>query len=275
MAKIRMYIQSHGHFENDAVLNLAGANIATTDNKNPTAHWKTDIPSLTVLINHSDVGWILYDTTSHPDNLKGYWPERLQKLCPHYLAPEDTLAAKLKILSLTPADIDILILSHLHMDHAGNLFLFRDSKAGHNVYVHEKELREALFLTHVGLEKNVGGYVRDDFVMSGIAYNPVEENFQLAEGIDIITLEGDALGILGMIVHLENSGVFIFTSDGIKTKENYGPPPRLPGAIYDSLGFFRSVAKIKRLEQQYHAKIVFGHDGEHLKQFKLSPEFYD
>ena len=275
MAKIKLYIQKHGHFENDANLNLAMANAATVDNKHPAAEWATDVPSLTVLIEHSDVGWILYDTTSHPDNLNGHWPERLCKLCPHYMEPEDYLDARLKQLNLTSGDIDVLILSHLHMDHTGNLFLFRDTKAGQNVYVHDRELREALYLTHVGREKNVGAYIRDEFVMPGIAYNPVEEDFQLAEGIDIITLTGDAPGILGLVVHLENSGVFIFPSDAVKLKDNYGPPPRPAGVIYDSLGFFRSVKKINRLEQKYKARIVFPHDGEDLKQFRLSPEYYD
>jgi hypothetical protein len=81
--------------------------------------------------------------------------------------------------------------------------------------------------------------------------------------------------MLGMIVHLENSGVFIFPSDALKVKDNYGPPARPPGVVYDSLGFFRSAAKIRRLEARYKARIVFAHDGQHLKQLKLSPEFYD
>ncbi len=275
MAKMKMYIQNHGHFENDVELNLSFAHIATVDNKHPSIEWETNVPSLTVLIEHPDVGWILYDTTSHPNNLKGHWPERLRKLCPHYLKPEDTLEAKLKEHHLSPQDIDILVLSHLHIDHAGNLFLFSNTKAGKNVYVHTTELREALFMTHVGLERNVGPYVADDFDIPGIIFNPVDENFQLAEGIEIITLEGDAPGILGMIVHLENSGVFIFPSDALKAKKNYGPPPRLPGMVYDSLGFYRSVKKITNLQKKYNAKIVFGHDGEQLKQFKLSPKFYD
>ena len=182
MAKMKMYIQSHGHFENDAELNVGLINIGNVDNKTPQSVWQTDIPSLTVLIHHEDVGWILYDTTSHPDNLKGHWPERLCKLCPHYLEPEDTLEAKLKLLDLKPSDIDLLILSHLHMDHAGNLFLFKDTKAGQNIIIHEKELREALYLTHVGLEKNVGAYVRDDFVMPGISFSPVDEDLRSGRG---------------------------------------------------------------------------------------------
>ena len=97
----------------------------------------------------------------------------------------------------------------------------------------------------------------------------------MAEGIELITLEGDAPAILGMVVHLENNGTFIFTSDGVKSMGNYTDPPTPAGAIYDTLGFVRSVKKIKKLEKKYKARIVFGHDGQHLKQFKLSPEYYD
>ena len=271
----KLYIQTHGHFENDASLNDGMINLATVDNKHPRAEWKTNIPVLTVLIEHSEAGWILFDTASHPDNMKGHWPERLRKLIPNHLKPEDTLEARLREHNLTPKDIDILVLSHLHVDHAGNLFLFSNTKAGKKVYVHNTELHEALFLTHVGLERNVGGYVADDFDIPGIAFEPVKEGFQLAEGIEIITLEGDAFGILGLVVHLENSGTFIFPQDGVKTKGNYGPPPILPGIIYDSLGFFRSVEKVRKLQKKYNARIVFGHDGDDLNQFKLSPEYYD
>ena len=275
MASMKMYIQSHGHFENDAALNLSMANIATVDNKNPQTEWVTDVPSITVLIEHPKKGWILYDTTSHPKNLEGHWPERLCQLCPHYMEPEDSLAARLSQLGLTPADIDILLLSHLHIDHAGGLFLFQNTQAGKNVYVHENELREALLLTHVTTERNVGAYVADDFDLPNIGFHTVREDFELAEGVDVITLEGDAFGILGLVVHLENSGVFIFPSDAVKAKINYGPPPRLPGMLYDSGGFFRSVEKIRQLEEKHQALVVFGHDGNVLKQYRLSPEYYD
>ena len=138
MARMKMYIQSHGHCENDAAVNLALANVATVDNKHSVSEWRVDIPSLTVLIEHEDVGWILYDTTSHPDCLRGHWPQRLAKLVPHYMEQEDTLEAKLAQHGLRASDIDILILSHLHMDHSGNLFLFQNTKAGKSIYVHEE-----------------------------------------------------------------------------------------------------------------------------------------
>lgn len=275
MAKMKLYIQNHGHFENDAELNLALATVLTVDNKEPRSQWVTNIPSLTLLIEHEQAGWILFDTTSHPDNLKGRWPERLRKLCPHYLGPEDTLTAKLALLGLTPQDIDVLVLSHLHIDHAGNLCLFAGTKAGSKVYVHRTELKEALYLTHLGPERDWGAYVRDDFVVDGITYYPVSEDFELAEGVEVITLEGDAPGILGLVLHLENSGTIIYPSDAVKLKANYGPPVQPSGVVYDSLGFLRSVEKIRKLEEKYQARILFPHDGDDLENFKLTPEYYD
>ena len=272
---MKLYIQNHGHFENDAQLNLAMATMATLDNKETRSQWVTNIPSLTLLIEHEDAGWILFDTTSHPDNLNGRWPERLRQVCPHYLGPEDTLEAKLKLLDLTPKDINILVLSHLHIDHAGNLCLFSGTKAGSQVYVHQTELKEALYLTHLGPDRNWGPYVRDDFVVDDITYMPITEDFELAKGIEIITLEGDAPGILGLVLHLENSGVLIYPSDAIKTKANYGPPPVPSGVVYDSLGFMRSVEKVRKLQQKYNATILFAHDGDDLENFRLSPEYYD
>jgi glyoxylase-like metal-dependent hydrolase (beta-lactamase superfamily II) len=272
---MKLYIQNHGHFENDASLNLAGATMATVDNKEVCSQWVTNIPSLTLLIEHEDVGWILFDTTSRPDNLDGHWPERLRKVCPHYLEPEDALQAKLGLLGLKPEDIDVLVLSHLHIDHAGNLNLFSGTKAGREVIVHETELKEALYLTHLGPDRNWGAYVRDDFVVDGIAYRPVSQDFELAKGVEIITLEGDAPGILGLVLHLDNAGTIIYPSDAIKTKANYGPPPVPAGVVYDSLGFLRSVEKVRNLQQRYDATILFAHDGDDLENFKLSPEYYD
>lgn len=45
------------------------------------------------------------------------------------------LESRLKELGLTPSDIDIVVNTHLHGDHAGSNFIFRGKK----LIVHEKE----------------------------------------------------------------------------------------------------------------------------------------
>ncbi len=54
---------------------------------------------------------------------------------------EDNRAAlkkELKELGLNPSDVDIVLMTHLHYDHSGNLSLFKRSK----IYASEKEILE-------------------------------------------------------------------------------------------------------------------------------------
>jgi hypothetical protein len=63
-------------------------------------------------------------------------------------------AQRLQQLDIKPEDVDDLIVTHLHTDHAGNLPLFARTKA--RIIVHEDELRGAVSIK--------GGLLRDDLV---------------------------------------------------------------------------------------------------------------
>jgi N-acyl homoserine lactone hydrolase len=125
MAKMRMYILDHGVMENDKAWMVAMNKPATASNRNPGFDW-ISIPSLTFLIDHP-AGRILYDTSCDPVGMKGQWSPFIQENFPWYCKEEELLPNRLKLIGLTPADIQHVIISHLHMDHAGNLKLFNGS----------------------------------------------------------------------------------------------------------------------------------------------------
>ena len=64
-------------------------------------------------------------------------------------------------------DIDIIILSHLHFDHAGGLRYFRRTKAIQSVWVAEEELKNAWYEVMTGRQ---GSYIRELFDVEGIVY---------------------------------------------------------------------------------------------------------
>lgn len=271
----KLYFICNGYIENDVALNLLLHNQGTVDEPNKPAEWHR-VPSISVLISHPKLGWILIDCGSHKDAMNGYWPEVAGKNSPLVRSPEDLLEARLSQLGLKPGDIDWLILTHLHLDHAGELHLFSNTKAGRRVIVHEQELKQGLFSVFVRNQELANAYLKSDFVgLPGIAYETVTGDTELADDLELLWLPGHTAGLIGVMARLENSGTFIFMSDAAYVSGNYGPPPRLPGILYDSVACLASIEKVRWLERRYNAKVIFGHDMEQFKGLKHSPEYYD
>ncbi|MCL2322320.1 MAG: N-acyl homoserine lactonase family protein [Oscillospiraceae bacterium] len=274
MSKIRFSILPHGHIENDLAWNIAVPNPASKSNKNSSAQW-ISVPSFSVLIEHSELGYLLYDTGSCPGDERERLPPYTREFFPLFADRKDFLDKKLEELHLKPSSLSAVIVSHMHWDHSGGLKFFEGTKAGENVYVHKKDFMYGLCVTHQSPEVFAGGgYFKDNFEFNSLSFRFVEEDENFADGIDIVTLEGHSPGLLGLVVETL-SGVYIFPSDSVYTSRNYGPPECFPGIIYDTLGFTRSIAKLRRLEKKYNAQIIFPHDPEQFSTLKKSPYFYE
>jgi len=119
-----------------------------------------------------------------------------------------------------------------------------------------------------------GAYIRSDLEIP-CHFQLVQEDLELWDGVELVTLEGHTPGILGLLVRLKNSGSIIFPSDAIYTAMNYGPPPKPPGIIYDTLGFFRTIEKVRRLVKLHQAQVFFPHDPKQYPSLRKAPEYYD
>ncbi len=104
--------------------------------------WTAPLPIYCWLIEHPE-GPILVDTGQcHAACTQGYLP----RWHPYYryavafqIAPEDDIGPSLARLGLSPADLRLVIVTHLHTDHAGGL----DTFAKNEVFVSEAEWRHA------------------------------------------------------------------------------------------------------------------------------------
>ncbi|MCS5695923.1 N-acyl homoserine lactonase family protein [Desulfofundulus thermocisternus] len=266
---MKVFILDNGYLECDSNHMVAMNTCATVNEKAPVHQW-IKIPVYAVLIDHPHAK-ILYDTGCPPTAMEGKWPLNLTTLFPYTFTPEQRLESQLQKVGYQPKDIDIVVMSHMHLDHAGNLDLFTHA----DVYVHRDDFCYGLMLTHQNPDPAThGAYVRADLEVP-CKFKMVDDDFELVPGVEVINLPGHTPGVLGIMVHLQNSGTLIFPMDALYQRGNYGPPPRMSGIIYDSISFFKSIEKIRKLAQKNNAQIMFSHDMEFFKTMRLAPFYYD
>lgn len=220
-------------------------------------------PVPAVLIQHPTLGNILYDTGNSPYN-KWEYGSHVNEIYPvkEFISIEDALASK----GLSCSDIDLLILSHLHFDHAGGLKYFIGTKAIKNVMVAEADLLNACKSVFTG-EKH-GAYIKSLFDVEGVIYKPIEGTVELAPDLTLFVQQSHTPGVIGMIVKTAAAGNLIFTSDTVYAKDSwdYLLPPG--GNINKTTSeFFTNIERLKDLQKQYNATMIFGHDYDQILEW--------
>ncbi len=265
---MKLFILNTGYLETDKNNVVACSTIGTYSNPKVTNQW-IRLPVLAFLI-ETESGYILYDTGSNPEAMNGYWPKHLQEIYPLYQKKEERLEEQLASCGVRPEDINTVVLSHLHLDHAGNLDLFPHA----DVYVPKADFCMAQMQVRMNADPAAhGGYIKEDLNVTVKQYHLVEEDFELAKGVEVINLPGHTPGLLGLVVHLE-SETFLLPQDCVYTGEIYGPPAKASGLLYDSLSFFRSIEKVRSLQKKYQAKVIYAHDEALFKTLRTAPFCY-
>jgi N-acyl homoserine lactone hydrolase len=234
-----------------------------------------DIPVSTFLFDHPD-GPVLYDTACDPEGMSKNWPECNKSVSPHEAGPGEYLPERQKQLGLTPDDIRTVVISHLHTDHAGCLKLFKKAR----VFAAEREHTEAL--KQYALRQYQPAYIESDikgWLDAGLNWRLVgagEREVKLCDGLTILNFgPGHAYGMLGLLAELRDDGNFLIVSDALYTKDNFGPPARLPGLVMDPAGYLETAETIRRYAEVHRAAILFGHDKAQFAGLRTAPQgFY-
>lgn len=224
-------------------------------------------PALAILIKHPEAGYILYDTgndaaweSSYSEAMKATYP--ITKLI--------TIEEALQKEGLTVHDIDQLVLSHLHFDHAGGMKYFRNTKAGNRTLVSAAELKEVAKLMETEEGQISGAYIGALFWnLSGVMYQAIEaDEVEIAEGVTLFVQKCHTAGLLGMRVELRERTI-IFTGDTVYTKEAYEKELPPGGSINKTNDeFFSNIKRLKELQRAYQAEVFFGHDYEQARTWQ-------
>lgn len=264
---MKVYVIGCGRLNNDINLSYSNMVIGTRENPNPETVWYQG-PSYCVLIEHPTAGYILYDIGSAP-NSDELWPSCITETCYYTPIEGETLTGGLAKIGLEPKDIKHIIISHMHMDHIGNIQLFKDTA---EFYVTKAEAEFAFTTVMQSTDPSTHGfYNRADVLADLKTVHYVEEDGELFDGIHAVILPGHTPGVMGIIIELEEKNLLL-TSDALNAQINYDG--RLPGVIADPVSFFKSLKKIKKLEKQYNAAVWYGHDIAQFKSLKKIPEYY-
>lgn len=224
-------------------------------------------PALAILIKHPTAGYILYDT-GNDDAWRDTYTDHIKEVYPisECLTIKEALAKE----GLTPDDIDVLILSHLHFDHAGGMKYFANTKAGAHTLVAGAEWNEVQRLLADSDNQTSGAYIGKLFLnLPGVQYEAVADGEnELAEGVTLFVQHCHTAGLLGLKVQLEDRLV-IFTGDTVYTREAYDDELPPGGSINKTDSeFIDNVHRLKDMQQRAHAEVFFGHDYDQARDWQ-------
>ncbi|KAF2204185.1 Metallo-hydrolase/oxidoreductase [Delitschia confertaspora ATCC 74209] len=266
----KLWLLHVGNLECDEGWFKRAGGTSTASNPNP-PHTRRKLIMLSILIEHPTEGLILYETGGGKD-----YPEVWGAPANDVFARVDydssqELDAQIARTGHNIKDIKMVIIGHLHLDHAGGLEPFRNT--GIPVYAHELEIKHAFY--SVATKTDLGVYL-PYYLTFDINWKPFSGDFlEIAEGLNVHLTPGHTPGLCILQVNMPKSGTFIFTSDMYHVRENYEDDMPQGWLARDHDGWVRSHEKIKMLVKRTKAKIVFGHCKETVQGMKFAPEAYD
>ena len=225
-----------------------------------------ELPVSSALIRHPQ-GNVLFDTGCHPaaaDDPEGRWGPLARVMRP-LMTAQETLVPSLREVGLNPADIDVVVNSHLHTDHCGCNAFFHTA----SVLVHAEELAAAR-----APDAEAMGYLRKDWD-TGRPATTVAGGFDLfGDGrIVLVHLPGHTPGMLGALVALDRAGTFLLASDAVSLRTNLDTDTA-PRNTWNAAALFSSFAEIRRIETA-GARIVCGHDDDQWQTLRHGGAGYD
>lgn len=210
------------------------------------SHRRVTLPCTQILIEQNghavliDTG-LPPDVAGDPDAL-----ERVHGIEPSWIrsnaAADERVDEQVKLAGFQIRDLDLVVNTHLHFDHAGGNPLVADV----TVAVQEAELIAA----------------RDDDYLPvwdtrELRFRSVRGDWSPLPGVEMLLTPGHTPGHQSMLVRLEKQP-WLFTWDAVYTEEHWRTGKL--GAVTDIAAARASIARLHQIARDEKARIIFGHD---------------
>ena len=167
--------------------------------------------------------------------------------------PEDKLPAQLDYLGWKPEDVDTVIFTHLHYDHTGYAYLFKNAKfyvqcAEYDVAMNEPQKGYFAFYKRGNYDKNAIKYS---------AWRFLDGETEILPSLIAVPAPGHAIGHQSILVDTEEGAVCV-TGDAVNVKfaldnnVTHGLP------LHDGIAQLKSYEKIRQIAD----RVATAHDEE-------------
>ena len=215
----------------------------------PVSMWIIDHPKGVVVF---DTGIII----EVPQDCKSYWQPGLCDFLKPTTKREEMIDGWLKKAGKSVDQVKVVVTSHTHLDHAGNMEMFPNA-----IHVlQKKELYQGWF------PEKFQGRTGGAFVMADID-GTRDFNFLELEGdydlfgdgsIQVLSTPGHTLGHQSLKLKLASGKTMVLSQDAIWMQENMDGYPA--GLNYSVQDYTKSVNRLKFIRDLEGAPIFYGHD---------------
>ena len=214
------------------------------------------MPVVMFIIDHPK-GLVVFDTGNNvvisDGNCKSHWNSWICDALQPSQTREEVIDRQLEKVGYSVGDVKIVITSHSHLDHIGNIEMFPD--AIH--VIQKKELYQAWWPEKF---QRGGAHVMADYDDArDFTYFELDGDYDLfGDGsMVVISTPGHTLGHQSVKVQLADTGTVLLTQDAVWVEENLEGYPA--GLNYSILDYNKSVQRIKMLRDIENAQLWLGH----------------
>ena len=174
------------------------------------------------------------------------------------LTTDNLPLAQLAKADVTPADIDLLIISHTHIDHVGGLADFPTAPI--LIAKAERDLPRPLYW---------GAVQPMDWPER--SYKPITQDTRIGPGFQVLLVPGHAPGQLAFLLDLPETGPVLLTSDAISRPAEIDE--KFAGS-WDEAQAQASAARLVDLADQTGAFVIYGHCPDQWPTLNKTPLAY-
>ena len=167
--------------------------------------------------------------------------------------------AQLALLGLARADITLMIQSHTHIDHVGGMAEFAHVPI--LIAAAERALPRPLYWSG-----------RQAMEWPAADYRPVEGDFTLGPGFEVLLCPGHAPGQLAFLLDLPRTGAVLLASDAISRASEVAEGF---GGSWDVGLAVRHGDRLMALARERGARVIYGHSPEEWPDLPKAPRWFE